>query len=104
MMVFFWYCAIAPLTDKADAVLNGSSTPIVANFDMVRMKCVKYIYIGNPQYKWNLICLAPGLLLYMLRWGWRKYYENSYGILNKPIPGSGTYQDDNKRASQTIIC
>ena len=40
MMVFFWYCAIAPLTDKADAVLNGSSTPIVANFDMVRMKSV----------------------------------------------------------------
>ena len=99
MMVFFWYCAIAPLTDTRVAVLNGSSKPIVANFDMVRMKCVnlKYICNDNPQYKWNLICLAPGLLLYMLRWGWRKYYEIRFGIKNKPIPGSGKYQGNNER-------
>ena len=45
MMVFFWYCAIAPLTDTRVAVLNGSSKPIVANFDMVRMKSVNLKYL-----------------------------------------------------------
>ena len=51
IMVFFWYCTIAPLTEipdpepVTDAVLNGTtaappSTPIVGNFAMVRkIKC-----------------------------------------------------------------
>ena len=49
IMVFFWYCTIAPLTEipdpepVTDAVLNGTtaappSIPIVGNFDMVRRK------------------------------------------------------------------
>ena len=48
IMVFFWYCTIAPLTEipapepVTDAVLNGTtsqpeSSPIVGNFDMVRI-------------------------------------------------------------------
>ena len=48
-----------------------------------------FLNVDYSKYKWNLICLAPGLLLYILRWGWRKYCENSSGIKNKPIPGSG---------------
>ena len=50
IMVFFWYCTIAPLTEipapeeVTDVVLNGTtataqpeSSPIVGNFDMVRI-------------------------------------------------------------------
>ena len=48
IMVFFWYCTIAPLTEipapeePTLAVLNGTtaqpeSSPIVGNFDMVRI-------------------------------------------------------------------
>jgi len=95
IMVFFWYCTIAPLTEipspepvaltNSTTTLQPPSTPMVGNFDM---------------YKWNIICLIPGLLLYIMRWGWRSYYNNKYGIKNKPIPGSDLFT----RVFQKTLC
>ena len=96
-MVFFWYCTIAPLTETTDVLLNGTSTRVLVNFDMVRLKPFQLyvqVYVCNPQYKWNLICLAPGLLLYILRLCWRKFYETRYGLKDKPIPGSGGHVEN----------
>jgi len=69
ILLFFWYCTIAPLTE-----VDENSKILEDNIDM---------------YKWNGICLLPGLVLYLLRWGWRFYWNHKYGIRDKPVPGSG---------------
>ena len=48
--------------------------------------------MGYLQYKWNAICLAPGLFFYLLRMVWRYYWSNKYGIPKKPVPGAGKYK------------
>ena len=74
ILLFFWYCMVAPLTE----------TPLTtANIDMVRTKIIfsfhHHLYF---QYKWNAICLAPGVVFYFLNMFWQKQTE-------RPLPYVG---------------
>ena len=109
IMLFFWYCTIAPLTQWTEDIThclnnnnnNNNNTDTTAscetiyslppdNVDMVSKTNTTSVFsMITFQYKWNGICLLPGLLLYILRYFWRLYWHRQSGIKNKPVPGSG---------------
>ena len=100
IMLFFWYCTIAPLTEweelsECDVTGDSCETQYSLppdNVDMVTQSVSPPVESAPNlyfQYKWNGICLLPGLLLYILRYFWRLYWHRKDGIKNKPVPGSG---------------
>ena len=105
ILLFFWYCTIAPLTQWEDIshclpTNTNTTTSCEAhyslpadNVDMVskwdQSVSVSLTTMISFQYKWNGICLLPGLLLYILRYFWRLYWHRQSGIKNRPVPGLG---------------
>ena len=88
IMLFFWYCTIAPLTELDD---DGNPLPVNVEMVIINIFAFKEIILKMflPQYTWNLICLAPGLILYILRLVWRLYWSRREGVSKKPVPGAG---------------
>jgi len=108
ILIFFWYCTIAPLTQIPGEIAPCDNftltTPSNGNQSLtsdITEKAKDGPIVGNiDMYKWNGICLIPGLILYLLRLLWRWYWNHKYGIHNKPMPGSGLFT----KIVQTLLC
>jgi len=115
ILIFFWYCTIAPLTELPSDIepsCNLTTTTAVTSTipsngnqsmssDDIEEKASDGPVVGNiDMYKWNGICLVPGLILYLLRLLWRWYWNHKYGIHNKPMPGSGIFT----KIVQKLLC
>jgi len=109
IMLFFWYCTIAPLTEipSPDCPSNATETTTTEGTTtpseevVVESSDCSVPAVGNiDMYMWNGICLLPGLVLYIMRSVWRWHWNRKYGIKNKPVPGAGLFT----KIVQTLLC